>query len=209
MDIHGPTRFGPRKSPPHNRLLSAYPHASQPSGSTAASFDELNEDDIFTTDISEPADPHRHHHDNHLYNNSNNKIANFSENFGILAALPESPTHCCHKASVSTSRAIPGIPKPPQQQQQERSPFGKLKYQSAPVNVPVLAKAMRNRRYFDDVDEDDEGDNEMVLPPHEIVARANTPVVSCSVLEGVGRTLRGRDLRQVRNAVFRQTGFLD
>ncbi|KAH9659844.1 senescence regulator s40-related [Citrus sinensis] len=196
MDIHGPTRFGPRKSPPPNRLLSAYPHASQPSGSTAASFDELNEDDIFTTDISEPADPHRHHHDNHLYNNSNNKIANFSENFGILAALPESPTHCCHKASVSTSRAIPGIPKPPQQQQRERSPFGKLKYQSAPVNVPVLAKAMRNRRYFDDVDEDDEGDNEMVLPPHEIVARANTPVVSCSVLEGVGRTLKGRDLRQ-------------
>lgn len=77
------------------------------------------------------------------------------------------------------------------------------------MNVPVLAKAMRNRRYFDDVDEDDEGDNEMVLPPHEIVARANMPVVSCSVLEGVGRTLKGRDLRQVRNAVFRQTGFLD
>lgn len=207
MDIHGPTRFSPRKSSPPNRLLSAYPHASKPAGSAAVAFDELNEDDIFTTDISEPADLHRHHHDNHLYNN-NNKKTNFSENFGILAALPESTTHCYHKASVSTSRAIPGIPKPPQQQQ-ERSPFGKLKYQSAPVNVPALARAMRNRRYFDDVDEEDEADNEMVLPPHEIVARANTPVVSCSVLEGVGRTLKGRDLRQVRNAVFRQTGFLD
>jgi hypothetical protein len=29
------------------------------------------------------------------------------------------------------------------------------------------------------------------------------------VLEGVGRTLKGRDLRQVRNAIWRQTGFLD
>ncbi|CAN1134000.1 hypothetical protein LINPERPRIM_LOCUS16353 [Linum perenne] len=29
------------------------------------------------------------------------------------------------------------------------------------------------------------------------------------MMEGAGRTLKGRDLRQVRNAVFRQTGFLD
>lgn len=50
-----------------------------------------------------------------------------------------------------------------------------------------------------------------MLPPHEIVARnsALSPALACSVLEGVGRTLKGRDLRQVRNAVWRQTGFLD
>jgi hypothetical protein len=29
------------------------------------------------------------------------------------------------------------------------------------------------------------------------------------VLEGAGRTLKGRDLRQVRNAVWRKTGLLD
>jgi hypothetical protein len=29
------------------------------------------------------------------------------------------------------------------------------------------------------------------------------------VLEGAGRTLKGRDLRRVRNAVLRRTGFLD
>jgi hypothetical protein len=29
------------------------------------------------------------------------------------------------------------------------------------------------------------------------------------LFEGVGRTLKGRDLRQVRNAVLSQTGFFD
>jgi hypothetical protein len=29
------------------------------------------------------------------------------------------------------------------------------------------------------------------------------------MLEGVGRTLKGRDLRRVRNAVLRKTGLLD
>nr|CAD1836755.1 unnamed protein product [Ananas comosus var. bracteatus] len=56
-----------------------------------------------------------------------------------------------------------------------------------------------------------QGEAEM-LPPHEIVARAwgdGTPMMTSSVLEGVGRTLKGRDLRRVRNAVLRQTGFLD
>lgn len=77
----------------------------------------------------------------------------------------------------------------------------------------MLAEPMRRPRNFFaevDADDDDDGDAEM-LPPHEIVARslAQAPMLSCSVLEGAGRTLKGRDLRQVRNAVFRQTGFLD
>ena len=80
-----------------------------------------------------------------------------------------------------------------------------------PINVPMLAKKMRkNREFDDDYDVDVEEEGEM-LPPHEIVARslAQSPMLACSVLEGVGRTLKGRDLRQVRNAVWRQTGFLD
>lgn len=84
-----------------------------------------------------------------------------------------------------------------------------VRYQSAPVNVPVLAKAMRRHSEFDDIDDvEDDGDGEM-LPPHEIVARVQSPMLACSVLEGAGRTLKGRDLRQVRNAVWRRTGFLD
>lgn len=75
----------------------------------------------------------------------------------------------------------------------------------------MLAKPMRKKQDFDDdYDMELEEEGEM-LPPHEIVAKslAQSPMLACSVLEGVGRTLKGRDLRQVRNAVWRQTGFLD
>lgn len=80
------------------------------------------------------------------------------------------------------------------------------------MNVPVLSNAMRKPYELEAVDDndDDEEDGEM-LPPHEIVARSSShsPMLACSVLEGVGRTLKGRDLRRVRNAVWRRTGFLD
>lgn len=120
--------------------------------------------------------------------------------------------------SAASSRAIPTAPKPPQ----ERLPFaasyiGGGKYpQSAPVQVPLVSSAMMNRhkefKLTDVVDDDEEGEEEgEMLPPHEIVARslAQSSLLSCSVLEGAGRTLKGRDLRQVRNAVFRRTGFID
>lgn len=73
-------------------------------------------------------------------------------------------------------------------------------------------KARRRHREFDECDDgEDEEEEEEMLPPHEIVARnsAKSPMLSCSVLEGVGRTLKGRDLRRVRNSVWRQIGFLD
>ncbi|KAI3748406.1 hypothetical protein L6452_11447 [Arctium lappa] len=88
---------------------------------------------------------------------------------------------------------------------------------SLPVNVPDWSKILRDeykhhgRRDnghdhdvgFDDDDEDDD-DNEK-LPPHEYLAR--TRIASFSVHEGVGRTLKGRDLSRVRNAIWKQTGF--
>uniref|UniRef100_A0A0D9VNL6 Uncharacterized protein n=1 Tax=Leersia perrieri TaxID=77586 RepID=A0A0D9VNL6_9ORYZ len=60
----------------------------------------------------------------------------------------------------------------------------------------------------EDSGEDDDGDDEEgIVPPHVMAARRHAR--SSSVLEGAGRTLKGRDLRRVRNAVLRQTGFLD
>lgn len=82
--------------------------------------------------------------------------------------------------------------------------------QSAPVNVPVWPKKKAgefgsldqlDEQLDDEIDEEDE-----MVPPHIIVARSH---VTFSVFEGVGRTLKGRDLRRVRNAVFQQTGFID
>lgn len=82
--------------------------------------------------------------------------------------------------------------------------------QSAPVNVP--AARLRRPPVEAVMGEAEEEDDDEMLPPHEMVARARareSPMTTFSVLEGAGRTLKGRDLRQVRNAVWRKTGFLD
>ncbi|XP_073127859.1 protein S40-5-like [Henckelia pumila] len=83
---------------------------------------------------------------------------------------------------------------------------------SAPVNVPDWSKIYR----VDSVEslhelEDDFDDNDLeVVPPHEYLAREyrrSRKVAANSVFEGVGRTLKGRDLSRVRDAVWSQTGF--
>ncbi|MED6219455.1 hypothetical protein PIB30_035946 [Stylosanthes scabra] len=64
----------------------------------------------------------------------------------------------------------------------------------------------------EEIDDDDDGEyDRKLLPPHEIIARrlARTQISSFSVFEGVGRTLKGRDLSKVRNAVLTKTGFLE
>lgn len=76
------------------------------------------------------------------------------------------------------------------------------------MNVPVIsaAAAIRRGRHFDDVDDDLDGGE--ILPPHEFVASRQAPILASSVVEGAGRKLKGRDLRQVRDAIFQKTGFL-
>ncbi|KAK1326192.1 hypothetical protein QJS10_CPA01g00899 [Acorus calamus] len=52
--------------------------------------------------------------------------------------------------------------------------------------------------------------DEGVVPPHEYAAREYAKsggLVATSVLEGAGRTLKGRDMSRVRDAVWSQTGF--
>ncbi|XP_021758932.1 uncharacterized protein LOC110723847 [Chenopodium quinoa] len=60
----------------------------------------------------------------------------------------------------------------------------------------------------EDYENENEGDGE--LPPHEWLAKklARSQISSFSVCEGVGRTLKGRDLSRVRNAILSKTGFL-
>ncbi|KQK24026.1 uncharacterized protein LOC100828029 [Brachypodium distachyon] len=81
--------------------------------------------------------------------------------------------------------------------------------QSAPVRVPTWPgrAAKGGAEKARESEEEDEDDDEEMVPPHVVAARRHAR--SSSVLEGVGRTLKGRDLRRVRNAVLRQTGFLD
>lgn len=76
------------------------------------------------------------------------------------------------------------------------------------MDVPAWPKGGSGSRFevFEDVEEEEEEEEEM-LPPHVIVARSH--VSTFSVFEGVGRTLKGRDLRRVRNAIWQKTGFLE
>lgn len=89
---------------------------------------------------------------------------------------------------------------------------------SAPVSIPDWSKIYGRSKAGDDGEhnkdgggeDDDDGEEERV-PPHEWLARkmAGSCQVSSSVCEGAGRTLKGRDLSRVRNAVLSKTGFLE
>ncbi|KAI4334398.1 hypothetical protein L6164_019096 [Bauhinia variegata] len=85
---------------------------------------------------------------------------------------------------------------------------------SMPVNIPDWSKILgheykenRRRDSDDDTDNDDACDGGGRVPPHEFLAR--TRIASFSVHEGAGRTLKGRDLSRVRNAIWAKTGFQD
>ncbi|XP_050212965.1 protein S40-4 [Mercurialis annua] len=62
--------------------------------------------------------------------------------------------------------------------------------------------------YENDGDDEEDGG---IVPPHEWIAKklARSQISSFSVCEGIGRTLKGRDLSKVRNAILTKTGFLE
>ncbi|KAK2970468.1 hypothetical protein RJ640_006059 [Escallonia rubra] len=77
---------------------------------------------------------------------------------------------------------------------------------SLPVNIPDWAKILkedykdnRRRDSDDDVDGEDLEEGGDRVPPHEFLARqfARTGIASFSVHEGIGRTLKGRDLSRI------------
>lgn len=85
---------------------------------------------------------------------------------------------------------------------------------SLPVNIPDWSQILREEcikrteggNRWDAEDEEEDG---AVVPPHEYLWRKRGAAASFSVHEGVGRTLKGRDLSRVRNAVWQKTGFQD
>lgn len=117
---------------------------------------------------------------------------------GLSALITDEDSH-------SPSAAIPAAAR------REKQPLSQPYHQSAPVAVPAWSKATADRRRREAeqeaADEEDEDDDELMVPPHEMAARR--AAAAASVMEGAGRTLKGRDLRRMRNAVWRTTGFLD
>ncbi|URD89182.1 hypothetical protein MUK42_27921 [Musa troglodytarum] len=103
---------------------------------------------------------------------------------------------------------------------------GRDRKQSAPVSIPEWSKVYGHGQGPSSVatgdedgcdrrggtsDNDDEEEEDDRAPPHEWLAKkmARSQISSSSVCEGAGRTLKGRDLRKVRNAVLTKTGFLE
>lgn len=98
---------------------------------------------------------------------------------------------------------------------------------AAPVDVPDWSKVYgkSNRKVngsgsgsgswaesgVREAEEEEEEDEDGIVPPHEWIARklARTQISSSSMCEGMGRTLKGRDLSKVRNAILTKTGFLE
>lgn len=112
-------------------------------------------------------------------------------------------------SAATAAKTIPPVPLGPLLRSEGHG--GPKCHQSAPVNVPIWPKkfgelTFGNLGNFDEIEDDGEEEESEMVPPHEIAARSH---VTFSVFEGVGRTLKGRDLRRVRNAVFQKTGFLD
>ncbi|KAK7412669.1 hypothetical protein VNO78_04205 [Psophocarpus tetragonolobus] len=94
-----------------------------------------------------------------------------------------------------------------------------LKGSSAPMDIPDWSKiygksykkVSRNDGASSNFDEEEEDEDDDMVPPHEWIARklARNQISSFSVCEGMGRTLKGRDLSKVRNAILTKTGFLE
>ena len=209
-----------KSSPSSERFLGAFlPRAAAADQPASAAF-ELDEDDLFGSGVGSPERPQPPPPRRPLFISSF-RAANPSPRLrrppgGILEALPErlgplSPPPSASSASTSPAspamalpRMIPAIPRP--------APTPAMQMpQSAPVNVPVARLRRPPFETFVSEPDEEEDDDEM-LPPHEMVARSRareSPMTTFSVLEGAGRTLKGRDLRQVRNAVWRKTGLLD
>ncbi|XP_057438098.1 protein S40-7-like [Lotus japonicus] len=194
--------FHRRPSSTADRLLGAFTFF--PSSATTSAADELNEAELFWSESGNQSPPAEA-----------NRRRNFDRalDSGILAALTEPGL----RGKLSSSRMIPSLRRPPpaapvsSEHLAQSAPSRKFQ-QSAPMKVPILlSKGVPARRNVDELEDDDIGGDGEMLPPHEIVARGSgvSPKTTFSVLEGVGRTLKGRDLRQVRNAVLRRTGFLD
>ncbi|KAG1347391.1 nuclear polyadenylated RNA-binding protein 3 [Cocos nucifera] len=132
----------------------------------------------------------------------------------------------------STSRLLPTPSKMiPRSNANPESSGGAFR-QSAPVAIPDWSKIYKHegssqghgyRFYGDDAghnsgkntvandDDDEDDDDDDKVPPHEWLAKkmARSQISCFSVCEGAGRTLKGRDLSKVRNAVLTRTGFLE
>ncbi|XP_076881300.1 protein S40-1-like [Bidens hawaiensis] len=188
MEPNGVVPYSHRRSP-SDRFLCVF----SPADESAAAGEDFSEDDVFWTGDFAVNKLRSDDSSKGITRNPSYQFSN--DKFGVLAALPDrKPNRPVLNRRIDNNNKLLEVSK------------------SMPVNVPVNVVKVRNGGDLADVDieDDDDDDDEEMLPPHELVARGSSPPhTTFSVLEGAGRTLKGRDLRLVRNAVWWKTGFLD
>lgn len=112
---------------------------------------------------------------------------------------------------IPRSNYSDGNAKPAQQSAPVRIPdWSKIRHKSSKIGAENDNSTDGSGDSDDDIDYDDD-EHGCRMAPHEIIARraARSQISSFSVFEGAGRTLKGRDLEKVRNAVLTRTGFLE
>ena len=90
--------------------------------------------------------------------------------------------------------------------------YGKKGVEEEGVNKKFDFGYGDHHHYLDDYgDNDDDDEQDDMIPPHQWISRklARSQISSFSVCEGIGRTLKGRDLSKVRNAILTKTGFIE
>lgn len=158
--------------------------------------------------------------------------------WGVFGESKYTNSRVGNSKDFSTSNAPHGLPTaakmiPRSHSSSHHEPVTQICQQSAPLNIPdwskiygkKLSSKTTSKSLWLDHDDDngndefrrenwesdeDDGDDNMI-PPHEYIAKklARSQISSFSVCEGAGRTLKGRDLKRVRNAILSKTGFLE
>ncbi|KAF8042486.1 hypothetical protein BT93_A0958 [Corymbia citriodora subsp. variegata] len=159
--------------------------------------------------ISRPTPTHHHHHRPHGHDDA---VFEFDEP-DLLWSSNDDASYDPTKAQPRSLKKLQR--RPSSAAEAPSSPAAAAA--SLPVNIPDWSKILlgdytehhRGREAAEDCggsdgEGEDDGDR---VPPHEFLARRRG--ASLSVHEGVGRTLKGRDLRRVRNAIWKKVGFED
>ncbi|CAK8571589.1 unnamed protein product [Lathyrus sativus] len=114
----------------------------------------------------------------------------------------------CTPPKKGGGNSISGLKKPSRKNIDGRvSPIGSASLPVSIPNWPNILEEKKKKKQHRKWESDDDDDDEDRVPPHEYLAR--TRGASLSVHEGFGRTLKGRDLCSVRNAIWKRVGFED
>ncbi|KAK6777797.1 hypothetical protein RDI58_024515 [Solanum bulbocastanum] len=92
------------------------------------------------------------------------------------------------------------------------------KQSSTPINISDRSKIykkkssstfMKNGSYSGSIEEDEDCNDIRKLPPHKYLAKrvARSQIGPPSMCEGVGRTIKGRNLSRMRNVILTKTSF--